>query len=188
MKDEPLRVATPSQTVGPFFHVGLTAQPTGGMAGGFESGKRIRLRVAVTDGDGRAVDDALVELWHARDLPNAPDRNDGSAGLAAFGRMPTDADGACEFETVRPPATTGRAGRLQAAHINLCLFARGLLRQLHTRIYFAGDPALADDEVLALVAESRRDTLLAHPDPQDVSRWLFHVRLQGPQETVFFDP
>lgn len=159
MKDEH-RVATPSQTVGPFFHLGLTPQPSVGNAGA-PADDRIRLRVAVTDGDGRAVDDALVELWYG-DL---------------FGRMPTDKDGACEFDIVRP-----------AAHINVCLFARGLLRQIHTRIYFAGDPAFAEDAVLALVPEDRRATLFAHPDPQDAGRWLFRVRLQGSQETVFFDP
>ena len=159
MKDEGARVATPSQTVGPFFHVGLTPQPRIGMAAP-HAGERIQLRVMVTDGDEQPVDDALVELWH-RDV---------------FGRMPTDSHGACEFDTVRP-----------APHINVCLFARGLLRQLHTRIYFEGDPALAADSVLALVPEDRRATLLAHPDPQDARRWLFHVRLQGAQETVFFD-
>jgi protocatechuate 3,4-dioxygenase, alpha subunit len=160
VKDEGARVATPSQTVGPFFHVGLTPQPSIGMAAP-HAGERIRLRVTVTDGDGQPVDDALVEVWHGD----------------VFGRMPTDKHGACEFDTVRP-----------AAHINVCLFARGLLRQLHSRIYFEGDPGVAADSVLALVPEDRRATLLAHPDPQDSRRWLFHVRLQGAQETVFFDP
>jgi protocatechuate 3,4-dioxygenase, alpha subunit len=159
VKDEP-RVATPSQTVGPFFHVGLTPQPGVGKPGA-HAGDGIRLRVTVTDGDGRAVDDALVELWYGD----------------VFGRMPTGKDGICEFDIARP-----------AAHINVCLFARGLLRQLHTRIYFAGGPALAEDAVLALVPDDRRGTLLAHPDPHDAGRWLFHVRLQGSQETVFFDP
>ncbi len=197
MKDEHPRVATPSQTVGPFFHVALTAQPAGGMAAAFDGGERIRLRVAVTDGDGRPVDDALVELWHAGAAPDVSKREANAQPAGGFqdaasgsrcGRMPTGEDGTCEFETVRPRRTADGLGRLQAPHINVCLFARGLLRQLHTRIYFAGDPALAEDAVLALVPEDRRGTLLAHPDPQDAGRWLFPLRLQGTQETVFFDP
>ena len=175
MKHEQPAVATPSQTVGPFFHLSLKALPNGGMAPA-SSGERIRLRIVVSDADGRPVDDALVELWHAR-----------TAAGDTFGRMPTDKDGACEFETARPQRRTD-SGHLQAAHINICLFARGLLRQVHTRIYFDGDSDLADDAVLALVPRDRRGTLLARPDPQDARRWLFHVRLQGAQETVFFDP
>jgi protocatechuate 3,4-dioxygenase alpha subunit len=69
----------------------------------------------------------------------------------------------------------------------MCIFGRGLLRQLHTRAYFDGDPALDQDAVLALVPEPRRRTLLARPDPQRADRWLFDVRLQGHDETVFFD-
>jgi protocatechuate 3,4-dioxygenase alpha subunit len=69
----------------------------------------------------------------------------------------------------------------------VCIFARGLLRQLHTRIYFEGDPALEHDAVLARVPEPRRRTLLARPDPERPGLWLFDVRLQGDDETVFFD-
>lgn len=187
MRDEHPRVATPSQTVGPFFHGALTAQPSGGMAATFGAGERIRLRVTVTDADGRPVDDAVVELWHTGTVADAAARP-GDSSVAGFGRMPTGADGACEFETVRPARTGSGVGRLQAPHINVCLFARGLLRQLHTRIYFAGDPALDQDAVIALVPEDRRGTLLARRVPEDPARWMFDVRLQGPHETVFFDP
>ena len=69
----------------------------------------------------------------------------------------------------------------------LCLFARGLLRQLHTRLYFAGDPEVESDAVLSLVPEPRRTTLLARPDPAMPERWVFEIRLQEPQETVFFN-
>jgi protocatechuate 3,4-dioxygenase, alpha subunit len=164
-------IATPSQTAGPFFHLGLTPQTTQ-LAATAPQHDRIRLLVSVTDGDGQPVDDALIELWQA-----------GPDDVAGFARMPTGRDGACEVETVRPAVSRRR----QAAHINVCLFARGLLRQLHTRLYFDGDPALASDPVLALVPEERRDTLIARPDPSDASRWIFELRLQGPGETVFFD-
>ena len=156
---EPL-VATPSQTVGPFFHFGLTAQPNGRLVDRLPAGEPISLVIEVTDGDGKPVADAVLELTQS----------------GAFGRMPTGEDGTCEFQTVRP-----------ASHINVCLFARGLLRQLHTRIYFAGEAAVAGDAVLALVPESRRSTLMAIVDAERPATWRFHVRLQGAQETVFFD-
>lgn len=156
MNHETPAAASASQTVGPFFHLGLKPQRS---AAHDSAADRVRLAIKVTDGDGRPVDDALVELWTA----------------AEFARMPTGGEGSCELDIV------------QAPHINVCLFARGLLRQLHTRIYFAGDRALASDAVLALVPEHRRNTLLAGRDPQMPGRWLFHIRLQGSEETVFFD-
>ena len=147
------RVANASQTVGPFFHLGLQPQrpPV--------AGQTVALTVQVTDGEGKPVDDGLVELWN----------RDG------FVRLATSKDGTTDCDIPRAP------------YINVCFFARGLLRQLHTRIYFAGDPSLASDPALALVPEARRQTLVASPDPQSAGRWIFHLRLQGPHETVFFD-
>ena len=145
-------VATASQTVGPFFHLGLQPPPAR------EADPDVTLTLKVSDGDGQPVEDALIELWTAN----------------AFARMATGGDGACECQIRRAP------------HINVCFFARGLLRQLHTRIYFATDPALDVDPVFALVPDARRQTLLASPDPQLPGRYIFHLRLQGSQETVFF--
>jgi protocatechuate 3,4-dioxygenase alpha subunit len=162
------RIATPSQTVGPFFHFGLTQKPNGRLVDRLASGEPITLVIRVTDGDGEPLPDALVEVMQ-----------DG-----VFGRMPTADDGTCVFETVRPQASTNDPGR--SPHLFVCLFARGLLRHLHTRIYFAGDPALDGDPVLALVPPDRRQTLLARPDPIDGRRWTFALRLQGADETVFF--
>jgi protocatechuate 3,4-dioxygenase alpha subunit len=166
MSDDAAPIATPSQTVGPFFHFALCTTPINRMVDRLPHGERILLVIRVTDGDGRLVSDALVELSQA----------------GVFGRMPTGEDGTCSFETVRP----GTADR-PASHIDVCLFARGLLRHLHTRIYFAGDPALEDDPTLTAIPEDRRMTLLAKPDEQVAGRWLFDLRLQGAQETVFFD-
>jgi protocatechuate 3,4-dioxygenase alpha subunit len=161
-------VATSSQTVGPFFHFALTARPEGRMIDRFPAGgEPMTLRIAVRDGDGQPVVDAMIEVWQA----------------GVFGRMPTAPDGTCEFETIRPTARSD--GR--AAHINVCLFARGLLRQIHTRIYFDGDPEVIGDPVLALVPEDRRRSLLATSSGDQPSVWLFDIHLQGPQETVFFD-
>jgi protocatechuate 3,4-dioxygenase, alpha subunit len=182
----PARPATASQTVGPFFHLGLTTGANGRMADRVPDAERIRLLVRITDGDALPVDDALVELSQ-RGAGDVTDSADSAPGEALFGRMATDHDGACEFETVRPGRIADDRGRLQAAHINVCLFGRGLLRHLWTRIYFEGDPAIENDVALALVPADRRGTLIARPDGTRPRTWLFHVRLQGPDETVFFD-
>jgi protocatechuate 3,4-dioxygenase alpha subunit len=163
---------TPSQTVGPFFDFCLTPDATHGTVFP-DAAARIRLLVRVLDGAGQPVPDAVVEIWQARDTPG---------GDAGFGRLGTRADGTCEFDTVRPDDPPEGA-----AHINVCLFARGLLRHLHTRLYFERDPRLAPDPLLALVPESRRSTLIATRDAGALDQWRFDIRLQGADETVFFD-
>lgn len=183
-------VATASETVGPFFHFGLATDPSlGCVAEPSVPGDHITLAFRVTDGEGAAVPDALIEIWQV-DAQGAPAPSPASVGRPAafrgFGRMATDEDGRCEFQTVRPGRAGGSADP-QAPHINICLFARGLLRQVHTRLYFADEPGLADDVVIALVPAARRATLLATRDAADPARWLFDVRLQGEHETVFFD-
>jgi len=164
-----MRLPTPSQTVGPFFEFCLTPDAARGTVFP-DSPSRLRLRIRVLDGAGDPVPDAVVEIWQASDAPGSD---------AALGRLGTREDGWCEFDTVRPFAPPGAA-----AHINICLFARGLLRHLHTRLYFAGDPGLAVDPVLALVPEPRRETLIAR---EDRGSYTFDIRLQGSQETIFFD-
>ncbi len=185
-------VATSSQTVGPFFHFGLADNATlGCLVRDDTPGERIRLRIGVFDGEGAPVPDALVELWQADAngvyvRPEDPKDVLAPAAFCGFGRLPTGADGTCVFETIRPGAERDTQGRPQAPHINVCLLARGLLRQIYTRIYFAGDSALETDAVLAVVPEARRGTLLARPggNPGD---WVFDIRLQGDAETVFLD-
>jgi protocatechuate 3,4-dioxygenase alpha subunit len=129
------------------------------------------LAIRVFDGAGVPVNDALVEIWQTA--------GDGSS---AFGRLGTDENGTCEFDTIRPPASPDGA-----AHINVCLFARGLLRHVLTRVYFDGDDRLSLDPVLALVPGARRATLIARADSADGDRWMFDIHLQGDGETVFFD-
>ena len=164
-----MRPPTPSQTVGPFFEFCLTPDATHRTVFP-DSPSRLGLRIRVLDGGGNPVPDAVVEIWQGGNVPG---------GDAGFGRLGTHEDGCCVFDTVRPCAPPEGA-----AHINICLFARGLLRHLHTRLYFAGDPCLAIDPVLTLVPESRRGTLIAEPDG---GSYTFDIRLRGPQETVFFD-
>src|SRR5215211_6861130 len=138
------RVATGSQTVGPFFHFGLTAKPNGRLVDRLSGGEAITLVVRVTDGAGQPLNDAIVEVMQE----------------GVFGRMPTGEDGTCSFATIRPRMSSNEPENT-APHVFVCLFARGLLRHLHTRIYFAGDPGLDRDPVLALVPHDRRQTLLA---------------------------
>jgi protocatechuate 3,4-dioxygenase alpha subunit len=183
--------ATPSQTVGPFFHRGLADNVTlGCLVRPDTNGERVHLRVRVLDGDGVPVNDALVELWQADAdgqyvRPDDPSTLLAAPGFCGFGRLATDADGVCTFETIRPGRIATADGHLQASHINLCLFARGLLRQLYTRLYFENDPDLAADVVLARVPDERRRTLLARAGAG--GEWTFDICLQGENETVFFD-
>jgi protocatechuate 3,4-dioxygenase, alpha subunit len=186
---EPL-VASPSQTVGPYLHIGLDTEPRHGvMIGPDTPGERLRLRVRVLDGVGAPLPDALIELWQADasgryvDAADHPNPDPGEA-FRGWGRRPTGKDGWCEFETIRPGVTTAPDGGRQAPHINVCLFARGMLRHIFTRFYFADDPMLAGDPVLSLVPEARRGTLIAR---QADGAWAFVIRLQGDGETVFFD-
>jgi protocatechuate 3,4-dioxygenase, alpha subunit len=188
MSREPVHLtATPSQTVGPFFHFGLADNPTlGRMAPPGIAGTPIRLRIEVTDGDFVPVPDALIELWQADAAGRySTTDDDPPAAFSGFGRLPTNGEGTCVFETILPGRVPDGSGGLQAAHINVCLFSRGLLRQIYTRIYFAGEPGLDDDPILKLVPEERRRTLLAQR--RAAGEWTFDIRLQGDGETVFFD-
>ena len=180
-------IASSSQTVGPFFHVGPGASDKCGVvAGPGVPGERLRLRVQVLDGDGAPVGDAMIELQQADATgayPAPPARpDDPPPAFTGFGRLATSEEGTCCFETIRP----GASAPDQAPHITLCLFMRGLLRHLVTRVYFEGDPALDRDAILALVPADRRSTLLARRAGDGVT-WDVVVRLQGANETVFFD-
>jgi protocatechuate 3,4-dioxygenase, alpha subunit len=159
---------TPSQTVGPFFGVGLP----------FEKGEQIvapgtagatRIEGQVLDGNGQPVPDALLEIWQPG---------------TGFGRARTDSEGAFSFTTVKPGPMPAPDGRMQAPHLNVTVFARGLLRQLVTRMYFPDEAeANATDPVLNLVEPARREILIA----KNYGGVLhFDVRLQGEREMVFF--
>ena len=185
---------TPSQTVGPFFSFGLTTENCSvrNIAGTQAKGERIVLACRVLDGDGVGLPDAMVEIWQADaqgiyNHPDDPQQKQVDPACSGFGRMGTTEDGSCEFETVKPGQVPGPGGVAQAPHLNLMVFARGMLKQLYTRLYFAGDPANDQDPTLTLVPKERRESLMAHPDPARKGIWQFDVRLQGENETVFFD-
>lgn len=186
---------TASQTVGPFFHDCLLRQGahTPILINDATLGERLRIEGRVVDGNGVGVEDAMVEIWQAnaagryhhphdtRDLPLDPT-------FTGFGRTATDGEGHFWFETIRPGPVPFDGLRMQAPHICVALFGRGLLNHLFTRIYFADDPATTDDPVLLHVPEHRRGTLLAtRRDIGDRIRYQFDLTLQGAHETVFFN-
>jgi protocatechuate 3,4-dioxygenase alpha subunit len=175
---------TPSQTIGPFFKHGLTWEGGENLFPESAPGKRIRLAGVVTDAAGKPMPDALIEFWQA-DAQGAfgPARPGASGG---FGRVATDAAGRYTIKTVLPGPVAGPDGRKQAPHILVVLFARGLLAQVVTRVYFEGEASNRDDPVLALCG-TRGATLVASRDPADAASYIWNVALQGANETVFFD-
>ena len=184
---------TPFQTVGPFFHIGLTdPRSVAQIAGPNVRGERVKLLCTVRDRDQQPITDAMLEIWQANadgKYNHPDDRQDKpvDSSFRGFGRLATDPQGVCLFETIKPGRVPANDGGWQAPHLNVMVFARGLLRRMPTRIYFAGDPANDDDPVLALVPKDRRATLLAQPAPGEPGTWRFDVNLGGAQETVFFD-
>jgi len=200
---------TPSQTVGPFFAYGLTPKgrcewdPNGSyswketvgdnLVTPDATGTRIRIEGRITDGDGVPINDAMIEIWQAdaqgRYAHTRDDRARPNTKFKGFGRSATDKNGIYSFDTVKPGAVPGPNGKPQAPHIVVCIFSRGMLRQIYTRLYFADEAAAnAADAVLAVVPADRRGTLIAHKggSGQPVL-YRFDIRVQGDNETVFFD-
>jgi protocatechuate 3,4-dioxygenase alpha subunit len=185
------RGATPSQTVGPFFHFALPYEHGPQVAGPDRPGV-FRLSGRVLDGAGTPLPDALVEIWQADERgrfvtePGVFAEVTGG-GFRGFGRSATDADGVYEFHTVKPAGVPTEDGRAQAPHLAMSVFARGMLRRVATRVYFDDEPDNQVDPLLAAVAvlgEQRRDTLVA---TRTDDGYRFDVHLQGDNETVFLD-
>lgn len=206
------RGQTPAQTLGPFFHVGLvraqsplyvSALPAfapdiaGHRLALEEGGLPVRIEGGVYDGRSDPVSDALVEIWQAdargRYASERVCAGEVPAGSAAacwgLGRSATDARGEFFFETIKPGQVADTSGAASAPHVNVIVGARGMSRQLFTRLYFGGDAGLERDPVLARVPPERRHTLLARclGDRAGSVVYRFDIRLQGEDETVFFD-
>ena len=179
---------TPSQTVGPYYSIGLT-WPDGMYVVPEGTPGAIWIRGGVFDGNGEPVPDAVVEAWQADPEgryhhPDDP-RSTSVGDWRGFARAPTDAEGRFAIYTVKPGPVPGPDGTTQAPHLALSVFARGLLNRVVTRLYFGDEEeANAADPILQSVPEERRATLIATPAPADGYR--FDVRLQGEHETVFF--
>jgi protocatechuate 3,4-dioxygenase alpha subunit len=200
--------ATTSQTVGPYFQIGLARFYINDLTGPGVSGEVIEIEGRVFDGDGQPVSDGVIETWQTdaqgryahpeflEELGSIPENDlrvkehpqmqgGGLAGFRGFGRVPTQPDGSFRFKTIKPGRVPAPDGTLQAPHIAVSVFTRGLLRRLVTRIYFPDEPSNAEDFALKLVESVRRPTLIAKKLRDGQLEW--NVALQGADETVFFD-
>jgi protocatechuate 3,4-dioxygenase, alpha subunit len=184
--------STPSQTVGPFFSIGMGHLNRADLSEG-TTGERITIQGTVIDGDGQPVPDAILEIWQAdasgqyhHPEQHSVTPNDATS-FFGFGRIPTDDHGRFSFITVRPGPVHGPDGKPQAPHLQISVFMRGLLKQLVTRLYFPEEPLNPSDPVLQVVPESRRETLIARQASQKQNTLEWNVCLQGGNETVFFD-
>jgi protocatechuate 3,4-dioxygenase, alpha subunit len=144
------------------------------------------------DADQKPVPDALIEIWQANACGKYAHPEDDQdkpidSSFQGYGRIPADSNGCFTLTTVKPGRVPGPDGKYQAPHIDVSIFARGLLRRLVTRIYFADDPANNEDFVFSLVPAERRYTLLAKPEPDKREVLIFDIHLSGNNETVFFD-
>ena len=195
---------SPSQTAGPYVHIGLAPGAAGfdiykrelgwDIAGPNAKGERIRVEGVVIDGTGSPIKDVLIEAWQANaDGHYAHPEGGGPVedGFRGWGRVITDFDtGEWGFDTVKPGPVMGRNGRPMAPHITLWIVARGINIGLNTRLYFSDETAAnAADPVINLIEwERRRQTLIARRTERDGKAvYRFDIRVQGEDETVFFD-
>ncbi|AHM05848.1 Protocatechuate 3,4-dioxygenase alpha chain [Roseibacterium elongatum DSM 19469] len=202
--DPTLLRETPSQTAGPYVHIGLAPGAAGfdiyehelswDIAGPNAAGERIRVEGLVIDAMGSPVKDVLLEAWQANAAGHYPHPEGGGEvedGFRGWGRVITDFEtGEWGFDTVKPGPVRGRNGTMQAPHISLWIVARGINLGLNTRLYFSDEAeANASDPVLnGIEWENRRATLIAERGTRDGQTvYRFNIRLQGDDETVFFD-
>jgi len=188
--------ATTSQTVGPYFKIGLQWLNCDNLVGEGVSGERVTIEGRVFDGDGVPVPDAMLEIWQANahgkyDHPEDTQDKPLEPGFKGYGRVMVNAEGVFRFTTIKPGPVPGPRGGEQAPHLVVSVFLRGVLRRMVTRIYFPDEPRNGGDFVLNLVDPARRSTLIAKkiaktiPGGPDALEW--NAVLQGPEETVFFD-
>jgi protocatechuate 3,4-dioxygenase alpha subunit len=203
----PLLRETPSQTAGPYVHIGLAPSRAGfeiferdlghAMTTAETRGERIRIEGRVIDGSGTPLKDVLLECWQANAegrYAHPADRQPGKAldpHFRGWGRACSDFEsGLYAFDTIKPGPVTGRDGRVMAPHVNLWIVARGINLGLNTRMYFSDEAAAnAHDPVLNLIElEVRRQTLVGLRESRDGGIvYRFDIHLQGDRETVFFD-
>jgi protocatechuate 3,4-dioxygenase alpha subunit len=182
--------ASGNQTVGPYLHIGLDWLTTRDIAGKSIKGERVAIAGRLIDGNGNGVNDGLVEIWQANAAgkyahPEDPQKKPIEKGWRGFGRIPTDAKGGFRFTTIKPGRVPGPGEGLQAPHLVIAVFMRGMLKHLATRVYFPDEAAAnAEDAILKLVPAARRSTLIAKAKGKTLE---WNIVLQGKNETVFFD-
>ncbi|HEY2865014.1 MAG TPA: protocatechuate 3,4-dioxygenase subunit alpha [Casimicrobiaceae bacterium] len=185
-------LTTPSQTIGPYLRIGFTALAVDVIAPTQAPGQHLAIEGRVVDGEGKPVSDAVLEIWqanadgnyaHDEDLGKPASRGE----FRGFARVLTNAEGAFRFTTVKPGPVPGPRSAMQAPHLVVTVFMRGLLKHLLTRIYFPDEPANAGDPILGLVPAERRSTLVARRSPHGKATLQWNLILQGDEETVFFD-
>jgi protocatechuate 3,4-dioxygenase alpha subunit len=181
---------TASQTTGPFVAISFERTLIDDLAPPSIAGERFAIQGRVLDGDGKPVDDAVIEIWQANAHGKYAHPEDTREKLLepefkGFGRVLSDPQGAFRLKTIKPGRVPGPDGTLQAPHLVVLVFMRGLLKHLVTRVYFPDEPANAEDAVLGLIPAERRATLIARKAGDGVLEW--NVILQGPDETAFFD-
>ena len=214
-QDPTLFGQTPSQTVGPFFHYGLPWKGGADLVGKSDMGARpelfpedhyvlnlsaptgtpegevIAVAGRVIDGHGNVVPDAMIELWQANAVGRYASDDDTREEVprdphfVGFGRASTDVEGVYRFRTIRPGRVPDPGNSLQAPHLALSVFGRGLIKRLATRLYFADGAGNDVDPILSAVPAARRGTLVAQR--KDDGSWWLDIVLKGDNETVFFD-
>jgi protocatechuate 3,4-dioxygenase alpha subunit len=193
---------TPSQTVGPFYAYCLTPTKyklheifTNDLIVPGLEGEKIRIEGRVLDGDNAGIPDAMIEIWQADakgGFAHARGGQGANTGFKGFGRVEPDKEGKYHFITIKPGRVKTLDGKLQAPHIDVAVFARGMLKHLVTRIYFGDEESNEADPVLSQVPAERRDTLIAKPQGNGGDKvYRFDIRIQegaeGPPETQFFE-
>ncbi|HEY2509106.1 MAG TPA: protocatechuate 3,4-dioxygenase subunit alpha [Streptosporangiaceae bacterium] len=183
---------TPSQTIGPFLAIVLP-WPDGPDVVAAGTPDAVIVSGTLTDGAGEAIPDGLVEIWqadpHGRfDHPDDPRGPSSYPGFRGFGRSATDADGRFWFRTLKPGPLPDGGGGTEAPHLDVSVFARGMLDRVVTRIYFPDEQAAnGTDPVLSALPAEVRQRLVAAPVPGEDGQLRFDIRLQGPDETPFFE-
>ncbi len=182
--------AVTSQTVGPYFAIGLNLLMTPDLAPVGVPGERFTLEGRVLDANRKAIPDAMIEVWQANaagKYAHAEDTQDKAldGAFRGFGRVGTNSDGVFRLTSIKPGPVPGPKGTTQAPHLEVSVFMRGLLIRLTTRVYFPDEPLNASDPILKLVPDARRGTIIARRAADGVLHW--DVLMQGDDETVFFD-
>ena len=193
-----MMIQSPSQTVGPYFAQGLLREGdqvfTNVLVSENTEGERIRIEGCVLDAEGQPIEDAMIEIWQANSHGRYNHPSDGQdkpldPEFRGHGRTYTDVKGKYFFETIKPGSVPGPDSTTQAPHINVIVFARGMLSHAFTRIYFEDEAANQNDPVLMSIDdEAQRNTLVARQEEVDGSHvHRFDICFQGQNETAFFD-